>query len=118
MSASLESTAPRLRAIRVETLRNATLWLFVACGATAVIEPSPYEFMFFLAVAAYARGGLAFDSTMAPLIVWLALMNAGGLLALAPFTEDQKAVTFVFISLYMALTAVFFAALIAGDPLP
>ena len=117
-SASLDRASPRLRSVRVETLRSATLWFFVACGATAIVEPSPYEFMFFVAFAAYARGGLAFDPTMAPLIVWLALMNAGGLLALAPFTEDDKAVMFVFVSLYMALTAVFFAALIACDPLP
>jgi len=117
-SASLDRASPRLRSVRVETLRSATLWFFVACGATAIVEPSPYEFMFFVAFAAYARGGLAFDPTMAPLIVWLALMNAGGLLALAPFTEDDKAVMFVFVSLYMALTAVFFAAVVAGDPLP
>ncbi len=117
-SASLDRAPLRPRSIRVETLRNATLWLFVACGATAIIEPSPYELMFFVAFAAYARGGLSFEPAMAPLIVWLALMNAGGLLALAPFTEDDKAVMFVFVSLYMALTAVLFAALIARNPLP
>ena len=64
--------------VRPATLRNATLWLFIVCGATAIIEPSPYEFMFFVVVAAYARGGLTFEPTMAPLVLWLALWNAGG----------------------------------------
>jgi len=118
MTASLPATRPPLRGVRVETLRNATLWLFVVCGATALIEPSPYEVMFFVALAAYARGGLNFDPTMASLVLWLALMNAGGLLALVPVTDDQKAVMFVAISIYMATTAIFFAAVIARDPLP
>ncbi len=118
MTASLPGTRPPLRGVRVETLRNATLWLFVVCGATALIEPSPYEVMFFVALAAYARGGLNFDPTMASLVLWLALMNAGGLLALVPVTDDQKAVMFVAISIYMGTTAVFFAAVIARDPLP
>ena len=74
--------------------------------------------MFFVALAAYARGGLNFDPTMASLVLWLALMNAGGLLALVPVTDDQKAVMFVAISIYMAMTAIFFAAVIARDPLP
>jgi len=104
--------------VRIAALRNATLWLFVVCGATAIIEPSPYEFMFFVVLAAFARGGLTFERTMAPLVLWLALMNAGGLLALVPFTDDQRAGMFVGVSIYMAMTSIVIAALIADDPLP
>jgi hypothetical protein len=104
--------------VRVATLRNVTLWLFVVCGATAIIEPSPYEFMFFVVLAAYARGGLTFEPTMAPLVLWLALWNAGGQLALIAFTDDQRAVMFVGVSIYMAMTSIVIAALIADDPLP
>jgi hypothetical protein len=104
--------------VRPATLRNATLWLFIVCGATAIIEPSPYEFMFFVVLAAYARGGLTFERTMAPLVLWLALWNAGGLLGLVPFTDDQRAVMFVGVSIYMAMTSIVISALIAHDPLP
>jgi hypothetical protein len=117
MSANLGEARPELRSVSVAALRKAVLWLFVVCGATALVEPSPYEFMFVVAVGAYARGGLSFDATMAPLVLWLALLNAGGLLALVPFTDDEKAVMFVAISIYMAMTAIFFAAVVAGDPL-
>jgi hypothetical protein len=108
----------RFAAVSIEALRNATLWLFVACGATAVIEPSPYEFLFPVAVAAFAgANGLLFDRSMAPMIVLLALFNASGFLVLTPFVDDAKSVMFVCISAHMALTAVFLAGVVAKDPL-
>lgn len=102
--------------VRTATLKRAVLWVFVACGASAAIEPSPYEFMFFVAALALAPSELAFDRTMIPLIVGLAAFNAGGLLALPPFVDVSKSVMFTFISVYMALTAIFFAALVAKAP--
>ena len=98
-------------------LQRGVLWTFVACGASASLEPSPYEFMFVAAALVFGWRGLQFDRAMIPLVVWLALFNAGGLLSLAPFVDDSKSVTFIVISLYIALTAVFFAALVAQDPL-
>ena len=89
-SASAAETRPQPRRVRIATLRNATLWLFVACGATAIIEPSPYEFMFFVVLAAYVRGGLTFEPTMAPLVLWLALWNAGGLHGAHPLHRRPK----------------------------
>jgi hypothetical protein len=118
---AIAASAPvraRFEAVNTEALRHATLWLFVASGATAIIEPSPYEFMFPVAVAAFAgANGLMFDRSMAPMIVLLALFNASGFLVLTPFVDDTKSVMFVCISAYMALTAVFFAAVVAKDPL-
>ena len=53
------SSAPRRKArlvVRKASLKTGVLWLFVACGASAAIEPSPYEFMFL--VARVKPGGL------------------------------------------------------------
>ncbi len=102
--------------IRAATLKRAVLWTFVACGASAAIEPSPYEFMFFVAAFALAPGDLEFDRAMIPLIVGLAAFNAGGLIALPPFVDVHESVSFTFISVYMAATAIFFAALVAKAP--
>jgi hypothetical protein len=102
--------------VRAATLKRAVLWTFVACGASAAIEPSPYEFMFLVAALALAPSELAFDRTMIPLIVGLAAFNAGGLLALPPFVDVHESVSFTAISVYMALTAIFFAALVAKAP--
>jgi hypothetical protein len=103
--------------IDVAALQRGVLWSFVACGASAAIEPSPYEFMFFVAALALGTNGLLFHRVMIPMIITLAAYNAGGLLALVPFVDESTSVTFVAISIYVAITAVFFAALVAKDPL-
>ena len=53
---------------------------------------------------------------MAPLILTLAIWNAGGLLALAPFIDQRESVTFIGITIYISLTAIFFAAVVAEAP--
>jgi len=103
--------------IRIETLRRWTLWTFMAVSAFAAIEPSPYEFMFAVTVLAFARSGLSFDRAIIPMIVLLATLNAGGLLSLTPWVDERASVMFVAISVYIAVTAVFFAGLVANDPI-
>ena len=102
--------------IRVSSLQRVVLWAFIACSCVAFIEPSPYEFMFLVAALVFAKGGLRFDRAVIPMIVTLAMFNAGGLLALVPWVEERESVTFVAISIYVAITAIFFAALIAKNP--
>jgi hypothetical protein len=114
-SSETSPSAARL-SIRVTTLKRVVLWTFLFCGASAAIEPSPYEFMFVVAALTFGARDLVFDRAMIPLIVCLAVFSAGGVLALPPFVDDAKSVTFAFISVYMAFTAIFFAALIAKNP--
>jgi hypothetical protein len=102
--------------IQIETLRRWTLWTFIAVSAFAAIEPSPYEAMFPIALIMFASGGLRFDKAMAPLVVSLTLYDAGGLLSLTPFVNESESVTFIFISIYITATTVFFAAVVAAAP--
>jgi hypothetical protein len=112
-----QTSAARLaEMIRLETLRRWTLWFFIAISAIAAIEPSPYEFMFGVAVVVFARSGLRFDRTIIPMVVLLAMLNVGGLLALTPWVDERPSVMFVGISIYIALTAIFFAGLVTNDP--
>jgi hypothetical protein len=53
---------------------------------------------------------------MTLMIVLLALYNAGGMLSLIPAIGETRSVTFIGISNYMALTAAFFAAVVAKEP--
>jgi hypothetical protein len=102
--------------IGVEPLRRWVLWLFLAVSAFDAIEPSPYEAMFFVTLLVFARSGLRFDRAMALLIVSLALYNAGGLLSLIPFVGESESVTFIAISIYITLTTLLFAAIVAAAP--
>jgi len=120
-NAALPAHASPPRAARfrlsIAGAQRGVLWLFIACSAFASIEPSPYEVLFLLALLAFGARGLAFDRSMIPLILGLALFNIGGLLALPPYIADRDSTIFIAISLYISVTAIFFAALIADDPL-
>ena len=100
-----------------EPLRLKLLWLFLAVSCFAAIEPSPYEVMFFVCLFAFARGGLSFDATFAPLIVSLLAFDAAGLIALIPYSDESPSVSFTGITVYITISTLLFAALLAGDPL-
>ncbi|MDE3176222.1 MAG: hypothetical protein KGM15_08990 [Pseudomonadota bacterium] len=100
-----------------EPSRLKLLWLFLAVSPFAAIEPSPYEAMFFVCLLAFARGGLTFDPLLAPLVVVLAAFDAAGLIALIPYTQESESVSFTFVTVYITMTTVLFATLVAGDPL-
>ena len=101
--------------IAVESIRGAILWLLLAVSAFVAIEPSPYEFLFAVAAIAYASG-LSFDRAMIPMIVTMAFYNAGGLVALTPYVNERTSVTFTFITLYISITMIAFAAMVANRP--
>ena len=95
LPAHAERAATQARARRFDRRRckRGVLWLFVACGASAAIEPSPYEFMFLVAALTLRAARTACSTaSMIPLIVGLAVFNAGGLLALTPFVDERESV--------------------------
>lgn len=98
-------------------LRRWALWTLLAVSAFAAIEPSPYEAMFFVALLAFAPGGLRFDPSFAPVILCVAVFDGFGLLALIPYVGESSSVSFTGITVYITITALFFAALVAADPL-
>jgi hypothetical protein len=110
---------PRAAPLRLSIagMQRGVLWLFIASGAFASLEPSPYEMFFILALLAFGMRGLSFDRSLIPLILGLVPYSVGGVLALTPFIQERESATFVAISVYMSATAVFFAALIANSPL-
>ena len=110
------ATQARPLLVKVETLRASVLWAFVASGFVASVEPSPYEFLFLCAALAYGWNSLLFDRSFIPMLLCLALFEAGGLTALAPYVGESASVSFVATSIYVAITAIFFAALVANNP--
>lgn len=98
-------------------LKRGVLWLFAALSGFALIEPSPYEFVFPLALFVFALTGIRFSQKLLPLAVLLLLYNLGGLFALIPWTHEAPSVRFTAVSVYLMLTAIFFAAIMAEDAL-
>lgn len=95
------------------------LWLTVLAGCFVTFEPSPYEYLFLALVWAVLVRGLSFPGFLAPLVLFLpVLFTIGGILAVVQIVYDFDAVRYVAITMYLAVTTVVFAALIAEDPVP
>ncbi|MBV9702748.1 MAG: hypothetical protein JO163_08470, partial [Methylobacteriaceae bacterium] len=98
--------------VSVAALHDTVLWLLVASGSLVLIEPSPYEALFAVAIVVFGAS-LRFDRSFVPLVLCLILFNLGGLLSLIPWTDDHDSVTFLFTSAYVSATAIFFACVTA-----
>ena len=109
---SASVTGPRLAA---ESLRGALLWLVGFAGAFVFVEPSPYELVAIVTMLLFAITGLSLRAELAPMALMLILMNIGHAIAVAPVSEDNKAVSWVLISVFLTLTAVFYAAMLGGN---
>src|SRR5262249_33470930 len=105
---------PGLR-ISAERLRCALLWLTGASGAIVFIEPSPYEISTFLSMVMFAIGGMTVSRTILPLVVLIVLINVGYSISGATVIEEKGVVPWLITSWYLALTAMFFAAMLSDN---
>ena len=120
MSALADRTGPepgRRGGLRISyaALKRGVLWLLTACSGLALIEPSPYELVFLLAVFVFALTGIRFSQKLLPMALLLLLYNIGGTFSLIPWMEDTAAVRFTAVSVYLMVTAIFLAAIMAED---
>ena len=103
------------RRLAIEPLRGALLWLMGFAGAFVFIEPSPYEFIGFVTIFFFGLTGLSLRPALAPLIVLLMLLNAGYVVALMQVIDDTTAAIWVLVSVFLAVSAIFFAAVLGTN---
>ncbi len=111
--------APRSGGLRVSygAIRRGALWLLAASSGFALIEPSPYEVVFLLAVFVFALTGIRFSQKLVPMALLLLLYNIGGAFSLIPWMDEAASVRFTAVSVYLMITAIFLAAIMADDAL-
>ncbi|GGB54949.1 O-antigen polymerase [Roseibium aquae] len=108
--------APPQPLIPARQIGNGALWLAVFLSGFVIREPAPYEVYMLGLLAVWMACGLKLRREFAPLIIALLLYIAGGL-ASTPMTPDiGDAVFYIAITAFLALTAIFYAAVIAEDP--
>jgi O-antigen ligase len=78
-------------------------------------EPAPYEGLFALLALACFAANVPIDRKLAPLIALLAVWNVSGLVSLAQVSHDQAAVTFMAVSVYLAISAILLACVFSDD---
>jgi O-Antigen ligase len=103
--------------VSLRGLQRGTLWLLMACSSIAFTEPSPYEFLFVLTLLVFSVTGLRFSARLIPLVLLLIIFNIGGIFSLIPFMDEPDSVRFIAVSVYLMITAVLFAAVMADDTL-
>ena len=100
-------------AVRLQgRILHVVLFLTILSSFVALVEPAPYEGLMALLLLAGVIAGATFDRKILPLVLLLILWNTGLLLALIPVTSDQTAVTYTFVSLYLAVNAIIFACIV------
>jgi hypothetical protein len=101
--------------VSLESLRGLVIWLMAFAGGFVLIAPGPYEVCAVAGIAFFAATGLSLRLPLMPLVLLLILLNIGYGIAVLQVTDDPKAVMWTYISAFMALTAVFFAAVVTNN---
>jgi hypothetical protein len=109
IAAASAAAGPRLQ---TETLRSALLWLMAFAGGFVWIEPGPYEVVGLATMFFFAVTGLTARPALAPLILFLVLLNVGYGLSLFQVDNQWPPVIWALVSIFLALTAMFFAAML------
>ena len=84
-------------------------------GAFVFIEPSPYEIVGVIAIFLFALTGLTLRPSLMPLALLLIFMNIGYAIAVLPVSDQQKPVIWVLVSIFLAGTTVFYAAMLGAN---
>jgi O-antigen ligase len=111
----LSAPGERRYTLSIAGLQRSVLWFFVFCGCFAIIEPSPYEFMFLVTVFVFLITGIRLNQRVLPVVITLLAFNIGGIIALIPFMDESLSVRFIAIGIYLMFTTFLFAALMSDD---
>jgi hypothetical protein len=101
--------------VSTESMRGLLLWLMAFAGAFVFIEPGPYEIVGLVGIFLFGLTGLSLRPALMPLALMLIVLNIGYAIAVVPVADETKSVTWVLISVFLAVTAVFYAAISSAD---
>ncbi len=118
MTAAAAITAlPRsaVNARLVSMIATAAIGLGVFLSGFVFREPAPYELYMAGIIAVWALIGLRISRTVALPLTLLLLFNIGGLVSLTQMEDLKDGPLYVAVSTFLALSAVFYAAVIEAD---
>jgi O-antigen ligase len=81
-----------------------------------VREPAPYELFMALVMPIWALFGLRISRTVAPMALLLVLFVIGGMISMNQMDDVGEIPLYLAVSLFLALTGVFFAAVLESRP--
>lgn len=116
-TADFDHQAQRLPAIQIARLFGSGLLAFgVFLSGFVISEPAPYELIMVVQVAIWFLLGLRISRTVCLLLALLLVFNIGGLFSLTVMKDMSGAPMYIAVSIFLALSSVFYAANIEDDP--
>jgi O-antigen ligase len=104
---------PQRAALRL--VGSAMVAIGVFLSGFVISEPAPYELMLAVQIGLFFLLGLKISRAVGPLLILLLLFNVGGMLSLTVMADLSGAPMYMAVSLFLALTSVFYAAIIEDD---
>ncbi|MDQ6434574.1 O-antigen ligase family protein [Mesorhizobium sp. LHD-90] len=122
MIAAVESAAagalPReaVNAKLVSLISTGAVALGILLSGFVIREPAPYEIYMAGLIAVWALFGLGISRSVAPLLALLVVFNIGGMISMTQMEDLASTPLYIAVSLFLAFTAVFFAAVTEAQP--
>lgn len=96
-------------------LANGLLAFGVFLSGFVISEPAPYELIMAVQIGLWFILGLRISRTVAPLMIMLLVFNMSGLTTMLAMKDMTGAPMYFAISIFLALSAVFYAAVVEND---
>lgn len=112
-SVSIDSRAHQRALVRLLIVSCLSIGVFLA--GYVINEPAPYELFMVVMIAIWGLFGLRISRTIAPLLFMLAVFNVGGMISMTQMENLMDTPLYIAVSLFLAFTAVFYAAIIERD---
>ncbi|MCR4266039.1 O-antigen ligase [Nitratireductor sp. ZSWI3] len=99
----------------VALMKTGAIGFGVFLSGFVIREPAPYELYMVGLIAVWALFGLKISRRIAPLLTTLVLFNIGGAISMSQLADLGTIPLYLAVSLFLALTAVFYAAVVEAE---
>jgi O-antigen ligase len=97
-------------------LASTAVWIGAFLSGFVIEEPAPYELYMAALIGVWVIFGIVIPRSAVLLLVFLTVFNIGGVIAMSQMAHWDDALIYIAVSLFLAMTAVFFASVIAARP--
>lgn len=116
MSARTDLSRAAVNTKLATLISTGAIWLAVFLTGFVINEPAPYELYMVALVVVWSLFGLRISRTIAPMAVLLVLFVIGGMISMLQMPKLYGTPLYLSISLFLAITAVFYAAVLQYRP--
>ncbi len=100
----------------IALIASGAIFLGVFLSGFVINEPAPYDLYMTGLLGVWALFGLRISRAISPLVVLIILFNIGGFISMTQMADLMDTPLYLAVSLFLAFTAIFFAAVTEARP--